>query len=72
MFDEISYAVNFGLCDENKLDRLLKLLDLGAEIVFTGRNMPQKFMEKADYITEMKKIKHPFDMGVAAREGIEY
>lgn len=28
--------------------------------------------EKADYITEMVKIKHPFDKGIAAREGIEY
>ncbi len=29
-------------------------------------------MERADYITEMRKIRHPFDKGISARKGIEY
>ena len=42
------------------------------EIVLTGRNPPPLFVEKADYITEFVKIRHPFDNGLTAREGIEY
>jgi cob(I)alamin adenosyltransferase len=38
----------------------------------TGRNAPVELVQAADYVTEMLKIKHPFDAGVPAREGIEY
>ena len=44
----------------------------GIELVLTGRDAPQFMTEAADYITEMKKIKHPYDKGVNARIGIEY
>ena len=42
------------------------------EVVLTGRNPSERLCEWADYLTEMKKIKHPFDQGVKARKGIEY
>ena len=42
------------------------------EVVLTGRNPSRNLLDAADYVTEMKKIKHPFDQGVAARRGIEY
>ena len=42
------------------------------EVVLTGRNPSEQLCEWADYLTEMKKIKHPFDQGVKARKGIEY
>ena len=53
-------------CDflKNKPDEL--------EVVMTGRNPSQKLLDTADYITEMKKIKHPYDEGVKARHGIEF
>ena len=41
------------------------------EVVLTGRNPSEELMEIADYITEMKKIKHPMDKGINARKGIE-
>jgi len=41
------------------------------EIVLTGRNPSDKLLERADYITEMVKKRHPYDKGIAAREGIE-
>ena len=37
----------------------------------TGRNPPPELIELADYISEIKKVKHPFDKGIAARDGIE-
>ena len=42
------------------------------EIVLTGRNPAQTLVDLADYVTEMRKEKHPFDQGVRARKGIEY
>ena len=44
----------------------------GLEIVLTGRPAPEWLLEKADYITEMKCHRHPYDRGVMAREAIEY
>ena len=41
------------------------------EVVLTGRNPSEELMEMADYITEMKKIKHTMDKGINARKGIE-
>ncbi|MCG4546427.1 cob(I)yrinic acid a,c-diamide adenosyltransferase, partial [Clostridium perfringens] len=42
------------------------------ELILTGRNVPEKIMEKADLITEMREIKHYYKKGVPAREGIEF
>ena len=42
------------------------------EVVITGRNPPQALQDRADYITELCKRRHPYDQGVAARRGIEW
>ena len=42
------------------------------EVVLTGHNPPKGILELADYITEMKKIRHPYDKGVQARFAIEF
>ncbi|MBR6050335.1 MAG: cob(I)yrinic acid a,c-diamide adenosyltransferase, partial [Clostridia bacterium] len=42
------------------------------EIVLTGRAPAQELIDVADYATEMRKEKHPFDKGVAGRKGIEF
>ena len=38
----------------------------------TGRNADSRLIEAADLVTEMVKIKHPFDKGIKARKGIEF
>ena len=55
-------------------DKALGILDMlgGREIIITGHKKVKSLFEKADYITFMDKIKHPYDMGVKARKGIEY
>ncbi|MBI5344214.1 MAG: cob(I)yrinic acid a,c-diamide adenosyltransferase, partial [Deltaproteobacteria bacterium] len=40
--------------------------------VLTGRDAPPELVRRADYVTEMLKIKHAFDKGVRARRGIEF
>lgn len=41
-------------------------------MVLTGRNPDRTLVDLADYVTQMQKIKHPYDQGVGARRGIEY
>jgi cob(I)alamin adenosyltransferase len=41
-------------------------------IVLTGRNAPPELIEAADLVTEMKEIKHPFNAGIYAQQGIEF
>ena len=57
------------------LDEALSLLDKrpeNTEIVMTGRRAPRELAERAALVTSMEKVKHFFDAGVPAREGIEY
>jgi len=46
--------------------------DERVEIILTGRGASERLIELADVVTEMKKIKHPFDKDVKARKGIEF
>lgn len=72
VLDELCAALNAGMVP---LDRVLSLLDSrpeGLEVVITGRNPPQALLDRADYITEMKKHRHPYEQGTPARKGIEW
>lgn len=72
IFDEIMSAISFGFVTEEKVLKFLNEKPEKLEIVMTGRNPSEALMNKADYISEIKKIKHPFDNGVESRVGIEY
>ena len=57
------------------LEALLSLLDEAGEdteVVITGRNPPQELLERGDYITEMRCLRHPYERGIGARPGIEF
>lgn len=72
VLDEVNLAVAFKLVE---LDEVLKLIDdkpRGVELILTGRRADSRLVQAADLVTEMLNIKHPYDEGVAAREGIEY
>lgn len=72
VMDEITYAYGWNLIDRAKLEKLINNRPDFLEIVMTGRN-PEKFLvDKADYVTEMKCEKHPFERGVQARKGVEF
>ena len=72
ILDEVLGACTAGLLDEYRLLSLLDGRPEPLEIVLTGRGPSQALRDRADYLTEMKPVKHPFDKGVPAREGIEY
>lgn len=71
VLDEIIPAINNGLISENDIINIINSLRNTVEVVLTGRNPSEKLLEMADYISEVKKIRHPFDKGIAARKMIE-
>ena len=72
IMDEVTYPYNYGLIDKKRLEELIDNKPSGTEIVMTGRNADELLADRADYITYMEKIRHPYDKGIEAREGIEY
>lgn len=72
ILDEVLDAVALNMLSENKLINFLENKPKGLEIVLTGRDPSEKLCSLADYISEIKKIKHPYDKGINARKGIEY
>lgn len=72
ILDEINYAVKFNLLDATEILRLIKIRPPELHLVFTGRAAPPELIDAADLVTEMKLVKHPFRIGIAAQEGIEF
>ena len=72
IIDEALDVISLKLLGEQEIKDVLDRKPAGMEIIFTGHIAPDWMFELADYITEMKKIKHPYDRGVKAREAIEY
>ena len=71
ILDEINVALSIGVV---KLEDIIELLDARGEthIILTGRNAPPEILQKADLVTEMKNIRHYYDKGEKAIEGLEY
>lgn len=74
ILDEVTYPIEWKLLEEEKLMQILEMgkgaYDL--EVAATGRDPAPFLWEMADYITEMQSVRHPYEKGVLAREGIEY
>ena len=72
VLDEINMAVYFKLIEPEDVIQLIKDKPENVELILTGRNADEKVIAMADLVTEMVKIKHPYDKGINARKGIEY
>ncbi len=72
VLDEIAAAVNLELLSEGEVAAAVKCRAPGVEVVLTGRDMPAGLLALADLVSEIKAVKHPYEQGVGAREGIEY
>lgn len=70
--DEAIGAADLGLIPPDLLLRLIENKPRKLEVVLTGRNPGERLCQTADYISEIRKIKHPYDAGISARPGIEY
>ena len=72
VLDELSIATAFRLVDLDEVIKLIKDKPPAVELIITGRYADPRLVEAADLVTEMLKIKHPYDRGVPPRKGIEY
>jgi cob(I)alamin adenosyltransferase len=72
VLDEINVALYFKLIELEDILQLIKGKPSHVELILTGRNADARLIETADLVTEMVKIKHPYDNGVKARKGIEF
>lgn len=71
VLDEILYAVRAGFLDEDIIIAFLENRPDRLEVVMTGNGRFERLEQLADYISEIRKIKHPYDKGLKARKGIE-
>lgn len=71
ILDEAIGAMRRGVLNRGLLLDFLRNKPALLEVVLTGRNPDDELLDLADYISEVKKIRHPFDRGITAREGIE-
>ena len=71
ILDEILVSIHFGLFNDEEVMTFMKMKPENVELILTGRYCPDKILEAADLVTEMKVIKHYYQEGVLARKGIE-
>lgn len=72
ILDEINGALSGGLITLKEVLALLASKPEEMNLVLTGRDAKPEIIEKAHLVTEMKKIKHPFDAGILAKKGVDF
>jgi len=72
LLDEINYAISYGLLPVGPVLDTLKTKPEAVHVVLTGRNAHPEVVERADLVTEMREVKHPYQKGIEAQRGIEY
>lgn len=72
IIDEFNNAYSLNLIDRKLADRMVMQKPKNVELILTGRNPDRKFIDIADYVSEIKAVKHPYETGITARKGIEY
>lgn len=72
ILDEINNALHYGLVDVSRVLQLIQNKPENVELILTGRNAPQQIIDAADYVTEMRLIKHPYEKSIPARPMFDY
>ncbi|OGN91291.1 MAG: cob(I)yrinic acid a,c-diamide adenosyltransferase [Chloroflexi bacterium RBG_13_50_10] len=72
ILDEVNIAAAWKLIDLNDVIKLIHDKPEKVELILTGRYADPKLVELADLVTDMVKVKHPFDKGILSRKGIDY
>ena len=72
VLDEVTYPVNWGWVPMAEVVTAISDRPEKVNLIITGRDAPAEIVEIADTVTEMRKVKHAFDAGIAARRGIDY
>ena len=72
VLDEFFCAYEYELFDRALADKLTLEKPYECELILTGHNPEQKYIDAADYVTRLENEKHPYEKGIPARKGIEY
>jgi cob(I)alamin adenosyltransferase len=73
ILDEINNALQLGLlAKEDVLEFVEEAKDKIEHLILTGRDAIPELIEKADLVTEMRDIKHPYTKGIKGKRGLEY
>ncbi len=72
ILDEINCVMDKKLVKVEDVIDLIQHKPKHVELILTGRGAPEQIVEMADYVSEIKRVKHPYDKGILARKGIEY
>ena len=72
VLDEVFDVINHDMISEAEVYEFITNAPKSMEIIMTGHNPSERFLDIADYITEFKKIRHPYDRGITGRKGIEF
>ena len=72
VLDEINIAVAWKLISVEEVLQLIEDKPQNMELILTGRHADQRLIERADLVTDMVEVKHPFHKGIKARRGIDY
>jgi len=72
ILDEINVAAAWKLIDIDEVIKLIREKPKKVELILTGRGADDKLIDLADLVTDMTKVKHPYDKGISARKGIDY
>ncbi|HEX6947442.1 MAG TPA: cob(I)yrinic acid a,c-diamide adenosyltransferase [Acidimicrobiia bacterium] len=72
VLDEVTYPVNWGWIPLDEVVATIRGRPDKVNLIMTGRDAPPEIVDIADTVTEMRKVKHAFDAGIAARRGIDY
>ena len=72
ILDEINISLRDGFLKEEEIMEILERKPENLELILTGRGASKRIIEKADLVSEIKNIKHPYESGIETRKGIEY
>jgi len=71
ILDEINIAIYYKMLNKNEVVQCMEHKPEGIELVLTGRYADKDILNAADLVTEMREVKHYYNEGILAREGIE-
>ena len=72
IIDELLGVISLNFLESEAVLELINTKPESLELVITGRNAPDSIISAADYVSEIKAVKHPFEQGIPARKGIEF
>ncbi|PWB72046.1 cob(I)yrinic acid a,c-diamide adenosyltransferase [candidate division GN15 bacterium] len=72
ILDELNVAYTLGLVTQDEFEQVLAARIETQHLVVTGRGAPEWLIERADLVTEMREIKHPYQKGILAQKGVDW